>query len=167
MPKKSQALPPGPAARLPPLLDEIDRAIVSALVEDGRLANTALARSVGIAESTCLGRVRSLRDRGVITGIHASVDPATLGLPVQAMIAVRFGGHVREQVEEFQSEVRELPGVLSVIHVSGANDFLVHVAAASSDALRDIILDELTNRPGVANVETSLIFEATRGTALS
>lgn len=166
MPKKIHDLAPGPAPRTPPVLDEIDRALLQALFEDGRLPNATLARAVGVAESTCLGRIRALRERGVITGIHATIDPSMVGLPVEAMIAVRFSGHVREQVEAFRAEVPHLRGVISAIHVSGANDYLVHVAATSSDALRDLILDQLTNRPGVANVETSLIFEVTRGTAM-
>lgn len=164
MAKNLRALPPGPAPRLAPAIDEIDRAIVAALVDDGRMTNATLARLAGIAESTCLGRVRSLRERGVITGIHAAVDPTAVGLPVQAMVAVRFGGHVRDQIEQFRAEVAQLPGVISAIHVGGSNDYLVHIAAPSSDALRDIILDQLTSRPGVVHAETSLIFEVTRGT---
>jgi len=60
-------------------LDDIDRHIVRELARDARVANNALAERVGIAPSTCLGRVRSLRERGVIRGYHADVDPAALG----------------------------------------------------------------------------------------
>src|ERR1022692_1448697 len=66
-------------------LDEIDQIIVRELARDARIANNALAERVGIAPSTCLGRVRSLRERGVIRGYHADVDPAALGRPLQAM----------------------------------------------------------------------------------
>src|SRR5713226_5342543 len=62
-------------------LDDIDRRIVHELARDARLPNNALADRVGIAPSTCLGRVRALRDRGVIRGYHADVDPAALGRP--------------------------------------------------------------------------------------
>lgn len=150
----------------PAPLDETDRRLVRLLVEDGRMSNAALARSVGIAESTCLVRVRSLRERGVVRGIHADLDPAAVGRPVQAMIAVRFGGHRRSHFEAFREEVPHLPGVLAAYHLSGATDYLVHVAADSADALRDFVLDHLTNRPGVLHAETSLIFDALRGDGL-
>lgn len=150
----------------PAPLDETDRRLVRLLVEDGRMSNAALARAVGIAESTCLVRVRSLRERGVVRGIHADLDPAAVGRPVQAMIAVRFGGHRRSHFEAFRAEVPHLPGVLAAYHVSGATDYLVHVAADSADALRDFVLDHLTNRPGVLHAETSLIFDALRGDGL-
>lgn len=164
MPKNHRRLSQGPAPRPRPVLDPVDQALVEALMADGRLPNAALARRVGIAESTCLGRVKSLRERGVITGIHAHIDLAQIGRPVEAMVAVQFGGHARAQFEAFRAEVPHLPGVLSAIHVSGANDYLVHVAAASSDELRDFVLDQLTSRPGVVHAETSLVFEAMRGT---
>lgn len=146
-----------------PELDPIDSQLVRLLEEDGRTPNTTLARTVGVAESTCLVRVRGLRERGVIRGIHADIDPAAVGRPVQAMIAVRFGGHRRSHFEAFRQEVPHLPGVLGAYHVSGAIDYLVHVAAESADALRDFVLDHLTNRPGVLHAETSLIFDAIRG----
>ncbi len=145
-------------------LDETDRIIVAALEADGRMTNAQLARSAGIAESTCLARVRSLRERGVVRGIHADIDPASVGRGVEAMVAVRFGGHVRDDIERFADEVAELPGVFSLHHVSGATDFYVHVACPSAPDLRDFVLDHLTSRPGVLHAETALIFDSRRGT---
>src|SRR5687767_10489003 len=69
-------------------LDRVDRVLLAALQRDGRTPNNELARQAGIAPSTCLARVRSLRERGAIRGIHADVDPEVLGLSIQAMIAV-------------------------------------------------------------------------------
>ena len=160
VPKDPHPLTPGPAPHLPPPLDEVDRAIVAALVVDGRISNAALARQVGIAESTCVGRVRSLRERGVITGIHAAVDLARLGRPLQAVVASRLAGHDRDQVEAFGEEMAALPGVLSALNISGADDFLVHLSAESPDQLRDLVLDHISSRPGVSHVQTSLIFRS-------
>ena len=120
-------------------LDEIDRHIVRELARDARLANNALAERVGIAPSTCLGRVRSLRERGVIRGYHADVDPAALGRPLQAMIAVRLQSHARGRIRGFVAEVAGLPEVLNVFFLAGKDDFLLHVAAASTASLRDFV----------------------------
>ncbi|WP_114907382.1 Lrp/AsnC family transcriptional regulator [Ornithinimicrobium murale] len=146
-----------------PVLDRVDQQLVALLEQDGRTPNATLAREVGVAESTCLVRVRLLRERGVIRGIHADIDPAMVGRPVQAMIAVRFGGHRRTHFEEFREEVPKLPGVIGAFHVSGATDYFVHVACESADALRDFVLDHLTNRPGVLHAETALIFDTLKG----
>lgn len=148
-----------------PVLDRVDQQLVALLEKDGRMPNATLAREVGVAESTCLVRVRLLRERGVIRGIHADIDPAMVGRSVQAMIAVRFGGHRRTHFEEFREEVPKLPGVIGAFHVSGATDYFVHVACESADALRDFVLDHLTNRPGVLHAETALIFDTLKGEA--
>jgi DNA-binding Lrp family transcriptional regulator len=145
------------------VLDEVDRRIVAELLRDGRTPNVELARAAGIAESTCLSRVRSLRERGIVTGITAEVDLARLGLPVQAMVAIRFSGHLRADVDAFAEEVTRLPGVVATYNISGADDFLVHVATATPEGLRDFVLDNLTGRPGVVQAETSLVFHANRG----
>ena len=166
MPKNVPRLAPGPPPREKPVLDPVDRALVSALVRDGRAPNVELARAAGIAESTCLARVRSLRERGIVTGVTADVDLTRLGLPVQAMVAVRFSGHLRADVDAFGEEVTGLPGVVAAYNISGANDFLVHVASATPEALRDFVLDNLAGRPGVVHAETSLVFNATRGRAV-
>src|ERR1700756_1564196 len=66
-------------------LDDIDRHIVRELARDARIANNALADRVGIAPSTCLGRVRALRERGGVRGYHPDVAPAPPGRPPQAV----------------------------------------------------------------------------------
>ncbi len=163
MPKDAPPLPPGPAPRPRPVLDEIDSRIVAQLLRDGRTPNVVLARAAGVAESTCLARVRALRERGIVTGVTAQVDLTRVGLPVQAMVAIRFSGHLRADVDAFADEVTRLPGVVATYNISGANDFLVHVATATPEGLRDFVLDNLTGRPGVVHAETSLVFHVNRG----
>ena len=146
-------------------LDDIDRHIVRELARDARIANNALAERVGIAPSTCLGRVRSLRERGVIRGYHADVDPAALGLLLQAMIAVRLQSHARSRIRLFVAGVAGLQEVLNVFFLAGKDDFLLHVAAASTEALRDFV-ETLSANEDVSYTETSLIFEHIRADAV-
>jgi DNA-binding Lrp family transcriptional regulator len=146
-----------------PLLDDTDRAIVEVLSDDARITNQDLAARVGIAPSTALTRVRSLIARGVVKGFHAEIDLATLGRPLQAMIAVRLAVHAREQIDSFTARVRELPGVLMVFHLTGVTDYLVWVAASDAQDLREFVVDHLATHPSVAHAETSLIYEHRRG----
>jgi DNA-binding Lrp family transcriptional regulator len=145
-------------------LDEIDRLLVRELARDARLANNALAERAGIAPSTCLGRVRSLRERGVIRGYHADVDQTALGRPLQAMIAVRLQAHARGRLRGFVDEVAGRPGVLNVFFLAGRDDFLLHVAEASTASLRDFV-ETLSASGDVSYTETSLIFEHIRADA--
>ncbi|MGJ9414363.1 Lrp/AsnC family transcriptional regulator [Aeromicrobium sp. CF4.19] len=140
----------------------MDRALVTALQRDGRTPNNELARIVGIAPSTCVARVRSLRERGVVRGVHADVDPVALGLSIQAMIAVSLRSDSRAGIGEFAAIVARRPFVVNVFYVSGTYDHLLHVAARGSDALREIV-NELSSMPQVSGTETHLIFDHLAG----
>ncbi|MET3806961.1 DNA-binding Lrp family transcriptional regulator [Nakamurella sp. UYEF19] len=150
---------PGP----PSTLDEVDRQILKLLAADARTPNNALAAAVGIAPSTCLGRVRALRAGGAIRGFHADIDPTALGRPLQAMIAVRLQAGARSRMKAFTDRIRSLPEVLDLYFLAGADDFLLHVAAADAIGLRDFVVDQLSAHPEVALTETNLIFEHLRG----
>lgn len=140
-------------------MDELDSAIVGALQADGRRSNRDLAASLGVAPSTTLERVRALRARGVLTGVHASVDLAKLGRPVQAMVTVRLRPQSRQIVQEFRDFVLRLPETLQVFVTTGPEDLLVHVAVQSTEALRDFVLDSITKRREVAGVRTEVVFD--------
>jgi len=144
-------------------LDDVDRRLLEALSEDARIPNNRLAERAGVAPSTALQRVRALRRAGVLRGFHAEVDLAALGRPLQAMVAIRLAVHAREQIDAFTGAVRGLPGVLSVFHLAGATDYLVWVAAADAQDLREFVVDHLATHPSVAHAETSLIYEHRRG----
>jgi DNA-binding Lrp family transcriptional regulator len=146
-----------------PAVDSVDRALLEVLTEDARVTNQRLADRVGVSPSTALARLRSLRSRGVIRGFHAEVDLAALGRPLQALIAVRLAVHAREQIDAFTDAVRQLPGVLMVFHLTGVTDYLVWVAAADAQDLREFVVDHLATHPSVAHAETSLIYEHQRG----
>ena len=147
----------------PPTIDDVDRAILGLLAEDARVTNQRLADHVGVAPSTALARLRALREHGVIRGFHAEVDLAALGRPLQALIAVRLAVHAREQIDAFTDAVRRLPGVLMVFHLTGVTDYLVWVAAADAQDLREFVVDHLATHPSVSHAETSLIYEHRRG----
>lgn len=143
-------------------LDRTDRALVTALQKNARAANKALAEAAGVAPSTALERVRALVARGVVRGFHADVELGALGRGTQAVIAVRIRPHSRDVVDDFWRYALSLPETVAILHVSGADDFLIHVAVESTERLRDLLLDRLTSRPEVANLETHLVFAEQR-----
>lgn len=142
-----------------PTLDRTDCAILRELQKNARIQNKTLADRVGIAESTCLQRVRRLRDKGVIDGYHATLQPEALGVGLQAMVSVQLESHSRTIVEDFREGVRNRPEVVALYHLGGRTDFLLHVAVRDPEHLRDLILSAFTEREAVNQVETSLVFE--------
>jgi DNA-binding Lrp family transcriptional regulator len=144
-------------------LDDVDRRILTALHADARMSNSALAELVGIAASTCHGRVRRLVDLGVIRGFYADIDPAAIGLTLQAMISVSLQSNARGKIRNFIGQIRRKPQVMDVYFLAGADDFLLHVAARDTDDLRSFVVENLNADADVAGTQTSLIFEHLRG----
>jgi DNA-binding Lrp family transcriptional regulator len=133
-------------------LDGIDRRILTALHADARMSNSALADLVGIAASTCHGRVRRLQDLGVIRGFYADIDPS-----------VTLQSNARGKIRSFIQHIRSRPQVMDVYFLAGADDFILHVAARDTDDLRSFVVENLNADADVAGTQTSLIFEHLRG----
>lgn len=144
-------------------LDEVDRRILLALHADARMSNSALAEAVGIAASTCHGRVRRLQQIGVIRGFYTDIDPAALGLNLQAMISVSLQSNARGKIRSFIAQIRKRPQVMDVYFLAGGDDFILHVAARDTDDLRAFVVENLNADADVAGTQTSLIFEHLRG----
>ncbi|CAM4268649.1 Leucine-responsive regulatory protein [Mycobacterium basiliense] len=146
-------------------LDEVDRKILVLLHGDARITNNALAHAVGIAPSTCHGRVRRLMEVGVIRGFYTDIDPVAVGLPLQAMISVNLQANARGKIRSFIQQIRRRRQVMDVYFLAGADDFLLHVAARDTNDLRKFVVDNLNADINVAGTQTSLIFEHLRGAA--
>ena len=147
-------------------LDEVDRRIVAELRADARIPNSRLADLVGIAPSTCLARVRSLVDRGVIAGFTARVSPAALGLGLEALISVSIRTGARQRITEFRDDLEHRPEVRQLFFLGGAEDFVLHVAVHDTDALRDFVVEQLSAHPAVASTRTSVVFQHHENAAL-
>ncbi|WP_308796255.1 Lrp/AsnC family transcriptional regulator [Agromyces silvae] len=146
-----------------PELDRVDRALLTALSSNARASGAALAAEIGVAESTVSLRLRRLQSLGTIRGYQIDVDLASVGVSLQALIAVRLVKHDRSEIDAFRNVVPHLPGVLGVFHMAGADDYLLHVAARDAVELREFVLTHLTGHPAVAHTETNLIFEYATG----
>lgn len=143
-------------------LDELDTAILRELQADARRTNRDIAAAVGVAPTTALDRTRGLRQRGIIRGALLDVDLAGIGRPVQALIAVRIRPPKRTVIESFRDWAVSLPETIGVFVVTGLEDFLLHVAVADNEGLYAFVIDRLTQRPEVADVRTSVVYEHIR-----
>jgi DNA-binding Lrp family transcriptional regulator len=94
------------------------------------------------------------------------VSLEALGYPIQAVVRVRLGNHSKEHVTRLYADLVTIPGVLRVLHVAGEDDFHLHVAVQSAQALRDLVLEHVTVHPVVRQTQTQLVFEARDGVGI-
>lgn len=147
-------------------LSSADRTILAAVQENSRISNRELAGRVGLAESTTHERLRRLVAAGVVTRFTADVDPATLGRPMQAIIAVQLRPQSAEVVTRFLDTVVDDPCVLDATVLSGETDVQIRVAVASSEALRRFAWQKVTSAPSVRSIQTHIVYEHRRGPTL-
>jgi DNA-binding Lrp family transcriptional regulator len=140
-------------------LDDVDRTLLRLLQENARTTNARMAELAGIAPSTCVARIRSLVERGVITGFAASIDPVAVGLGLEALISVNIRAGARARIAEFSAGIRRLPEVVQVFFLGGSEDFVIHLAARDSAHVRDFVVEHLSADPTVASTRTSLVFD--------
>lgn len=140
-------------------LDAIDFDILAALQENARITNKELAARVGLSPSACLRRVQALEVCGAIMGAHTRVAPEAMGIGLQAMVSVRLAIHSREAFDAFRAHTDGIPEVIGVYSLSGADDFLLHVAVRDPSHLQEVTLGALAARSEVRHLETALIFE--------
>jgi Lrp/AsnC family transcriptional regulator, leucine-responsive regulatory protein len=138
-------------------MDALDLAILRALQQDGRRANADLAREFRVASSTILERVRSLEQRGVITGYRALIDPAAVGLGAQALISVTLAYDQIDAVDLFHQSVRGIPEVRACHGIAGRYDYIMDVVAKDIDHLRDCLNTTITTIPTPLKTETFIV----------
>jgi DNA-binding Lrp family transcriptional regulator len=144
-------------------LDDIDRRILEILAHNARLSNSAIAKQVNVAESTCYARVQSMIRAGVVKGFHTTIDMAALGRPMRALALVKLRSGYRDTLLQEAKRLAGVDGVVRVWFLAGNHDLMVEFAVASSGDLRDFVLNELNSSEAVADTETSVVMEAIEG----
>jgi len=145
-------------------LDDIDRAVLHALQEDGRISNAELAKRVGLSRAATHARVRKLEQLGVISRYTAIVDPEAVGFELICLIGIAMALHSQENIARARAAIAEMPEVLECWHVTGDFDYILKVAVRSRADLQRFILDRLTPVPGIARVNTSLVLGTEKST---
>jgi Lrp/AsnC family transcriptional regulator, leucine-responsive regulatory protein len=137
------------------LPDRVDRAIVTRLQQDGRIANVDLADAVSLSPSACLRRVKALEASGIIAGYHAEVGRARAGLGLTVFIGLTVEGHSRQTSQEIEQALLAIPAVVACYLVSGSDDFLIEAAIPDLASYEKVLLDQILAIPAVATARST------------
>ncbi|MGR3637798.1 MAG: Lrp/AsnC family transcriptional regulator [Shimia sp.] len=141
-------------------MDAIDRKILSALQDDGRMKLSDLAESVGLSATPCARRLEKLQADGVITGYGARVDARKVGLPVTIFVSVELEKQGSEAIEAFERAIRPLGEVMECYLMSGSRDILLRVVAADLDAFDAFLEHRLMAIKGIRNMRSNFALRA-------
>jgi Lrp/AsnC family leucine-responsive transcriptional regulator len=135
--------------------DRLDRAIVTKLQEDGRIANVDLADAVALSPSACLRRVKALEASGIIAGYHAEVSRTRAGLGLTVFIGLKVEGHSRETSTRIERALTAIPAVVACYVVSGSDDFLVEAVVPDLAGYEQLLLGQILTIPSIVEARST------------
>ncbi len=147
------------ARRAQVTLDDVSKAIIEQLQQDGRRSYAAIGKVVGLSEAAVRQRVQRLTESGVMQ-VVAVTDPMQLGFARQAMVGIRAKGEL-ESVAEALSELNEVD---YVVITAGTFDILVEVVCESDEHLLELISSRLRTIPNVESTETFMYLKLQKQT---
>ncbi len=136
--------------------DELDKRIIELLCRSSQGSYRQLAKQLDVHPTTLIQRVKNLEAKGVINGYRASVDYVKLGFEFMGMVSV-----VADNVSTVQSEISEIPQVISVFDVTGDSDCLVWVACKDRDEFSSVV-KEINAIDDVHKTSTAVILNITK-----
>lgn len=145
-------------------LDETDVRLLKALQVDGRITNADLAKRCNLSAAACHERVRRLRERGVIFGYAAILDPTKVDRALLIFVEVRLEHTRRSDFDAFAQAVERVPEILECHMVAGGFDYLVKARVKDMAAYRAFLGDIIVALPGVRETRTYAVLEEVKHT---
>ena len=143
-------------------LDDLDRAILRALVADASQSAGALGRALGLSQPACWRRIRRLEEAGVIAGRRLDLDQASLGFGVTVFLGSKLATRGRVSLEDFERAVTAIPEVQVVQHVLGRFDYRLRVTARDIADFERVLRRRVMTLPGVGQVEANVLLSEER-----
>lgn len=140
-------------------MDAVDRKILAALQQDGRLTVTELATQVGLSISPCHRRLRELERSGAIRGYRAVVDADALGLSFEALVFITMRQEDRDTLIGFEAGVAGIPQVVQAQRLFGDPDYLLRIVTTDLTAYQRLQDERLSALPGVQRMTSTLVMK--------
>ena len=138
-------------------LDDTDRALLRALIDDGSLSAKAAGEAVGLSQPAAWRRIKRLQDLGILTGRHAVLDAEKLGFGVTVFLGVKLRTKGRTSLADFERAVIAIPEVQVVQHVLGVYDYRLKVVARDLADFERILRRRIMTLPGVGEIESNVL----------
>lgn len=141
-----------------PVLDDVSKAIIDQLQQDGRRPYAAIGKAVGLSEQAVRQRVQRMQESGVLQ-IVAVTDPLQVGFSRAAMVGIR----VRGDVEAIAEQIEALAEIDYLVVCAGSFDILVELVAEDDEHLLEVI-SRVRSLPGVRSTETFMYLKLRKQT---
>jgi len=143
-------------------LDRFDSAILRILATEGRISAADLARRIGLSKSPTQTRLKRLEAAGVISGYHARLNRAALGLAHVAFVEVRLSDTREAALQAFNRAVLAVPEIEECHMIASRFDYLLKVRTCDIQDYRRVLAEYISALPHVASTSTCVAMEAVK-----
>lgn len=134
------------------LIDEFDSQILKQLEIDGRIAYSAIARTLGVSNTLVHQRVLRLMENGLLTGIKPMLDEKKMGYDWGTFTGITFEkGHDSNRIIEM---LKNIPEVTECYYITGAHALHIKVVAKNHEHMRWLLSEKIDNIPGIAKTDS-------------
>lgn len=147
------------------MIDEIDIRLLAALQKDAQLTSQDLGALLGLSPSQAGRRRQRLESEGLIRGYNARLDPARLGLAIQAFVQVEMATHGPDEARSFTRLLETRAEVISAWTLTGTADYLLRVYCCDLGALNRLIHEVLLPHRAVAKVQSQIVMDQCKSDA--
>lgn len=134
------------------MIDNLDRAILTALMENARESYAEIAKANGVSPATIHVRVEKMRKAGIITGARLMVDPRRLGFDVTCFIGI-----ILKQAGDYPralARLEALPEVTEAFYTTGQYSIFIKVMVRSIDDLQRVLIERIQAIDEIQSTDT-------------
>lgn len=147
-------------------IDTLDRAIIAALHEDGRLSQVQLAERIPLSATAIARRIRALEEAGVIEGYQARINRKAIGLEMTVHVFISLQDQAEQCLDAFEAAVIAAPSIIGCQLMSGEDDYILTILARGLADYERIHKEELSRLPGVTRLRSSFVLREVKSRAI-
>lgn len=133
-------------------IDEVDKKILSILMQDANKPYTKIAEEVHVSGGTVHVRMKKLTQMGIVTGANLTVDYSKLGYDITAFLGIFLDKS--SLYEEVAEELEQIPEVVGANYTTGNYSIFAKIVCKDTNHLRDVLHDKIQMIQGIQRTET-------------
>ena len=138
-------------------IDEIDRQILSILMENANTSYTVIAKKLFVSSGTVHVRMTKLKEMGIVTGANLTIDHTKLGYDVVAFLGVFL--EKSSLYDDVSERLKMIPEIVSAHYTTGNYGIFVKIICRDTLHLRTVLHDKIQRIAGIQRTETMISLE--------
>ena len=133
-------------------IDNLDRAIVHALMDNARIPYAELAKKLMVSAGTIHVRVEKMKHAGIIEGTRAAINAKQLGYDVCCFIGINLKN--AKDYPDTITKLEALEEVVEAYYTTGNYSIFIKVMTRSIDHLQTVLISKIQAIDAIQSTET-------------